>query len=802
MKLTSKINILLFILSSAITINILCMPAKTSALSGGEFNNGNIIDDTVFFNNSTINPSMIQAFLNSKVPVCDNSGSGASGHAGYATRADWGAAHGAPAPYTCLKDYSQTIPSLSADAYCGAISGGTKSSADIIYSVAQSCSVNAKALIVLLQKEQSLVTDEWPWPIQYRSATGYGCPDTAACDAEYYGFFNQVYNAAHQFQRYSKQAERFNFKSGTTSNVLYNPNTACGGSNVNISNRATAALYNYTPYQPNAAALNNLYGTGDGCSAYGNRNFWRLFNDWFGSTKLSGKWLRQSTVTGQVWLVADGLMPDGSYAQKKYRLANYDTFISYRLQFEPVIPVSEEYLSQYTDDGTLSTISTSRDYPHIQFMDNGNRYAITTGEICTAWGFECFNTNIMKTIPGSELHQSLPGLGVVPPVMVSNNVAYRLQDGKKHPIADGESFSDLGFSWNNVIWTQEINARQPLGPLQISHQVALQFTPTTPVVLYDPATFTFHKVPSYDVYSAWNMGSQALLNPPTSTYTSSPPANTSPDVSVWSTDGTSKYLVDQGRKINVTNNTSDMPSPTWQNFELELLSKLPTAAFGPYTRLPNGAVNLLQAGNSRHVPSWQDFTGLGLNIAQLLPISNYTKSLFPDGAQKLADGSLFANNSGIWMVDGNSKYHIPSWSYLTYFNLNHGNILYNPNTSIDTAYTGTDDLTPLVQDSSGNKYLILNGNKSNINSSAITRWGINSNSFQTLTSNVLNKIPTTNNVGNFLLNQQYGLYYAENGTKHHLLSYNSYLSRGGNSGNTITVTDELFNLIPSGSDIQ
>jgi hypothetical protein len=52
-----------------------------------------------------------------------------------------------------------------------------------------------------------------------------------------------------------------------------------------IENSATAALYNYTPYQPNQAALNNLYGTGDGCSAYGNRNFWRIFNDWFGSSQ-------------------------------------------------------------------------------------------------------------------------------------------------------------------------------------------------------------------------------------------------------------------------------------------------------------------------------------------------------------------------------------------------------------------------------------------------------------------------------------------------------------------------------------
>ncbi len=34
--------------------------------------------------------------------------------------------------------------------------------------------------------------------------------------------------------------------------------------------------------------MNNLYGTGDGCSAYGNRNFWRMYTDWFGSTTGGG----------------------------------------------------------------------------------------------------------------------------------------------------------------------------------------------------------------------------------------------------------------------------------------------------------------------------------------------------------------------------------------------------------------------------------------------------------------------------------------------------------------------------------
>jgi hypothetical protein len=78
--------------------------------------------------------------------------------------------------------------------------------------------------------------------------------------------------------------------------ILYDVSASCGSSNVNITTQATAALYTYTPYQPNQAALNNLYGTGDGCSAYGNRNFWRIFNDWFGST-IGADY--QATITSQ-----------------------------------------------------------------------------------------------------------------------------------------------------------------------------------------------------------------------------------------------------------------------------------------------------------------------------------------------------------------------------------------------------------------------------------------------------------------------------------------------------------------------
>lgn len=261
------------------------------ALSGSAFNPGRIIDDEYFFNGDAIGAGDIQTFLNSKLPLCDTNGTQSKtysygGSTVTTTRAVYAQRFSYPQPpYTCLKDYQEDSPAKSADAYCtGAVAAGRKTAAQIIYDAGKACNVSQKVLLVLLQKEQSLLTDDWPWPNQYSAATGYACPDTAPCDPEFAGLFNQIYYAARQYQRYAAQPELFGHRKGRDNSVRYSPNAACGSSTVFIQNQATAGLYNYTPYQPNPAALSNLYGTGDGCSAYGNRNFWRLYNDWFGST--------------------------------------------------------------------------------------------------------------------------------------------------------------------------------------------------------------------------------------------------------------------------------------------------------------------------------------------------------------------------------------------------------------------------------------------------------------------------------------------------------------------------------------
>ncbi len=83
-------------------------------------------------------------------------------------------------------------------------------------------------------------------------------------------------------------------------------NEGCGSSPVYIQNQATANLYYYTPYQPNAAAIRAGYGEGDGCSSYGNRNFYQYFTDWFGSSQGETLQVLQVSGTGETYLVSQG----------------------------------------------------------------------------------------------------------------------------------------------------------------------------------------------------------------------------------------------------------------------------------------------------------------------------------------------------------------------------------------------------------------------------------------------------------------------------------------------------------------
>lgn len=236
---------------------------------GTDFDPGEIISDENFYDANAMSEADVQAFFASQ-PCTPKDG------------------------VPCLADFRASTESVPAaepghcEAYRGAVN---ESAARIVAKVAHACGINPKVLLVLMQKEQSLITG--PSEYGYARAMGWGCPDTgpnfsASCDADYFGFQNQVYRSAWQFRQYTLyplnvpgESYQRAYHLGSVY-IQYSPDAACGGTQVDIRNQATANLYLYTPYQPNAAALANVSGTGDACSAYGNRNFWRLYTEWFG----------------------------------------------------------------------------------------------------------------------------------------------------------------------------------------------------------------------------------------------------------------------------------------------------------------------------------------------------------------------------------------------------------------------------------------------------------------------------------------------------------------------------------------
>ena len=339
-------------------------PKAQAAPPGSAFDPGYIVSDSVFYDFGSMTVEEIQGFLDSKVTDC----------------------RATDPAIDCLKNIKVDIPDTPATGPgevgpCSAIPAMPQASAaQIIHAVANSCGINPKALIVTLQKEQGLVTSTKPTDYMYRAAMGFGCPDSdpAICGKVYVGLFNQLYRAARQLQWYGDPAGSFTYwKPGRTVSMRFNPKSSCGTKSFELKNQATAALYYYTPYTPNDAALNNLYGTGDSCSAYGNRNFWRFYHDWFGSP-VSGGYLVRAEGTSAAYLITDKL---------RYLISDTRLLAA----FEPMGPlgdVSSAYLNSFQDSGAAVQLLKN---PAGQtfLVSGGKRFLVETCAELSHCGLDC-----------------------------------------------------------------------------------------------------------------------------------------------------------------------------------------------------------------------------------------------------------------------------------------------------------------------------------------------------------------------------------------------------------------------------
>lgn len=589
--------------------------APADALTGSQFDAGNIISDALFYDSGAMTATQVQAFLVQEEPHCTG---------------------------PCLSNYTQSTPSIAADGLCSGAYVGSASdrAADIIAKVGTACGISQKVLLVILEKEQSLVSSTNASASQFAAATGFSCPDSTGCNPAYAGFFYQVYDAAHQFQNYAHNPTKWNYQAGRTNQILYSP--SCGyGPPVFIDNQATAALYIYTPYQPDPAALNNLYGTGDSCSSYGNRNFWRIYNDWFGASTAASSLLRTST-DATVYLVSGGI---------KYPVPN-TSILSALAPLGQVGIVSQALIDSYTTSHAVGRSLRGPD-GSIYFYDSGIKLPFTSCAQAVDYGASCDPSGYV------QLDQAQISAFATGPVLSSvmgtvEGSRYYVKNGTKAEILDDQSQTLAGIPLGMNVLTENALSALPLVAPITRDGAYVQTRGTSNYSLLSGGT-------QYSVAAAAVAGSGVATRTTGSLSAASLafiPASTTVfnGVIAGATPGTASVLTATGRydlQAGGLPATGTVPVP--QSL-LDSYTLQGTLAAGSFVKSPtNGTVYVIMPTNIRPISSWGALLALTSDgNPQIVGVPQSLIDLLPSGPVALTAGSLVRSDDDatVYFING------------------------------------------------------------------------------------------------------------------------------------------------------
>lgn len=641
-----RIGLLAAILAVALIAPVLAVsqaPTRAEAASAADFNPGNIISDAQFYNSNTMSVAQVQAFLNSKVPTCRSG-------------------------YVCLKDYradSSYQPERAAG--CAAYPGpANQSAAEIIWLVSSLCGINPQVMLVLLEKEQGLVSSTSPTSGIYRKATGFGCPDTAVCDSVYYGFFNQVYNAAYQYKKYQATPSGRNFQAGRTNTIQWHPDAACGSSQVYIENQATAGLYNYTPYRPNSAALGNMYGTGDGCSTYGNRNFFRIFTDWFGNTQGGGDFARTES-NSTIYLLS---------GTTKYAVPSMDVLNGLGA-LGPFRIVSQSYLDSFSTSSLLaSTLVRDAGTGDISLVQSGARHRFTSCELVTSYGFSC---GAAINLSPAQLAKLPSGGEMTKFFVVNDGTVYMLSPGGRTAITAWETVISLNGGTVPYIATMSAQAAAALPVVQaVLNPMSLAKSSSSATVFFIDGLN--RKLPIASFGLAGEFGATGFKTVPQSQLDA---YSTGPALTQTVRCDGKAYFAAAGslRELAQGADASGLPVTDLSADSCARLPRGETIAGALFVISPDSStVYGVKAGTARGVPTWTTLLALNDGSApQIVWISQDARSAIPLASPYLPGASLVRSpgDATIYFVAGatrkipvgsfttTSAFGIDSWSYAT-----------------------------------------------------------------------------------------------------------------------------------------
>ncbi len=196
-----------------------------------------------------------------------------------------------------LKSVKVDMPKMAGNLMCRAMPGQAgATAAQVIAAVGKACDVSPQVILVMLQKEQTLVTGRTPYSgesvsLIYRKATGSAAPTprratrtstacSTSCTASPTGSSATRRRRARPARAGPATAGSPSASRAASSTT---PSAACGAKTVTIRTRRRRRCTT-TRLRPERGRAVRRLGIGNSCSAYGNRNFYLYFTTWFGST--------------------------------------------------------------------------------------------------------------------------------------------------------------------------------------------------------------------------------------------------------------------------------------------------------------------------------------------------------------------------------------------------------------------------------------------------------------------------------------------------------------------------------------
>jgi hypothetical protein len=369
-----------------------------------------------------------------------------------------------------------------------------RSAAELIYDAASKHGMNPQVILVMLEKEQSLITGSFTGDTLQRRldrAVGFGCPDYEGCGDIFLSFYRQLFGtfdsdgarwlgaAASLMRSYNTVGGRGPMvdaqgrvygrpvvKTSKVGDTVTFDNTMGGYSGISqyqqvkIGNRATAALYRYTPHVFN-----------------GNYNFWKLYSTWF---KYPNGTVIKLNKSDTLYVIDNGTKrPFSQFVAQQRGLKTDNVITVSKSEFESYInekqmPPLDGTLIKGDKDGTVYLIQDTKKRPISQAVFNQLKFSFAN----------------VVTLPQDEVDLYDQGAYVTPAngtlvVGETDGTVYLIDGDLKRPVSY-EVFVARKFSFGKILKLSDIEIQAfPSGPFVFPpDQVAIKIKGDTGIYWY------------------------------------------------------------------------------------------------------------------------------------------------------------------------------------------------------------------------------------------------------------------------------------------------------------------------------